>query len=202
MEILIVIAFILLFVLAARNASVTGGTKHKTSARAGAARRECPTAGADQKQSSPASKCWKQVSVEHVIDGDTVVVADFRTRFTIRLDSIDCPEYDQHWGDTAKFGLIKLIGGRNVFIEAHGTDGYGRMLATIYLHHAPGAEPLNVNERMVTLGHAWVMRRYYGHLPEPRQKRLNRLERWARSNKVGLWRTPRPVPPWHWRNSE
>jgi endonuclease YncB( thermonuclease family) len=60
-------------------------------------------------------------------------------------------------------------------------------------------EWVNVNERMVTLGHAWVMRKFYDHLPDDRQRNLNRLEAWARSKKVGLWRTPSPVPPWRWR---
>ena len=49
------------------------------------------------------------VKVAHVIDGDTVIVNEGRHEIKIRLDSIDCPECDQHWGDTATYGLIKLI---------------------------------------------------------------------------------------------
>ncbi|PCI06627.1 MAG: hypothetical protein COB77_06505, partial [Gammaproteobacteria bacterium] len=59
----------------------------------------------------------------------------------------------------------------------------------------------NVNERMVTLGHAWVMRRYYGHLSNKRKNQLNRLERWAKLKKVGLWKQLNPIPPWKWRHS-
>jgi endonuclease YncB( thermonuclease family) len=143
----------------------------------------------------------KRVSVEYVIDGDTVVVSDFLSKYKIRLDAIDCPENGQHWGDVATYGLIKLIGGCNVYIEDHGTDAYDRTLATIYICHKNGPDLMNVNERMVTLGHAWVMRRYYGHLPQDRRNQLNRLERWARSKKVGLWSTTNPVPPWKWRNN-
>ena len=69
----------------------------------------------------------------------------------------------------------------------------------IYVQHGHGSEWMNVNERMVTLGHAWVMRRFYNHLPKDRQQKLNRLERWARSKMVGLWQTPDPIPPWMWR---
>ena len=121
-------------------------------------------------------------------------------RIRIRLDSIDCPEDGQQWGDIAKFGLIKLIGGREVRLEEHGLDRYDRTLATIYVRHGNDSEWFNVNERMVTLGHAWVMRRYYDHLAKDRQDQLNRLERWARSKKVGLWKTPNPIPPWKWRS--
>ncbi|MDT7042184.1 thermonuclease family protein [Candidatus Nitronereus thalassa] len=118
----------------------------------------------------------------------------------IRLYAIDCSEDGQHWGNIAKAGIIKLIGGRNVLIEEHGIDKHGRTLATIYVQCEHRSEWINVNERMVMLGHAWVMRKYYGHLPTVRQHQLTRLERWARSKRVGLWGTDYPVPPWQWRN--
>jgi len=128
-----------------------------------------------------------------------MVVKD-RHKTRIRLDSIDCPEVCQHWGDISKYGLIKLIGGRKVRLERHGQDCHERTLATIYVQHGYESEWMNVNERMVTLGHAWVMRRFYDHLPKDRQDKLNRLERWARSKKVGLWQTPNPMPLWKWRS--
>jgi endonuclease YncB( thermonuclease family) len=144
---------------------------------------------------------FPKAKVRYVVDGDTVIVAKGWSQITIRLDSIDCPEDGQHWGDTAAYGLIKLIGGRNVHLEEHGLDAHGRTLATIYVRHANREEWVNVNERMVTLGHAWVMRKFYDHLPKDRQGKLNRLESWARSKKVGLWRTQNPIPPWQWRRS-
>lgn len=142
----------------------------------------------------------QRVKVQYVIDGDTVIVSKFWSEIRIRLDSIDCPEDGQHWGNIAKAGLIKLIGGRYVYIEVHGVDEYGRTLATIYLEDDHGSKGINVNERMVMLGHAWVMRQYYNHLPKSRQYQLNKLERWARSKRVGLWKTSNPIPPWQWRN--
>ncbi len=147
---------------------------------------------------SEANKGYQEVKVERVIDGDTVIVSRSFRKIRIRLDSIDCPEDGQHWGDIAKYGLIKMIGGRRVFLEEHGEDCHGRTVATIFVQH--GSKWINVNERMVTLGHAWVMRRYYDHLPKDRQNKLNSLERWAKTKKVGLWKTPNPVPPWRWRN--
>jgi len=67
-----------------------------------------------------------------VIDGDTVDVITKGRRIRVWLDSIDCPEDGQHWGDTARSDLIKLIGGKTVRLEYHGLDQYGRTLATIY----------------------------------------------------------------------
>ena len=145
---------------------------------------------------------FPEAKVMHVVDGDTVIVAKGWSRVMIRLDSIDCPEDGQPWGDIAAYGLIKLIGGQKVNLEEHGLDCHGRTLATIYVRHANGEEWVNVNERMVVLGHAWVMYKLYGHLPKDRQDKLDRLESWARSKKAGLWRTQSPIPPWQWRKGE
>ena len=141
-----------------------------------------------------------KASVKWVVDGDTVIVVKGWQEITIRLDSIDCPEDGQHWGDTAKFGLIKLISKQSVHVEEHGLDHYGRTLATIYVWHHQKSEWINVNERMVMLGHAWVLRRSYDHLPQDRKNKLNRLESWSRSKNIGLWATENPIPPWEWRN--
>lgn len=145
---------------------------------------------------------FQRVKVRHVIDGDTVIVSESWSEVRIRLDAIDCPEDDQDWGNISKAGLIKLIGGQYVYLETHGVDQHGRTLATVYLQDSTDSEWINVNERMVMLGHAWVARKYYGHLSKPRQDQLNKLERWARSKRVGLWKTENPIPPWQWRKQE
>ncbi|MFA9421479.1 MAG: thermonuclease family protein [Gammaproteobacteria bacterium] len=137
--------------------------------------------------------------VKHVIDGDTVIVSTLCSERKIRLDAIDCPEGGQEWGEIATAGLIKLIGGKDVHVEEHEIDCYERIVATLYVRHGDDSEWMNVNERMVTLGHAWVMRKYYKHLPKHRQDKLNQLESWAKSKKVGLWKADTPVPPWNCR---
>ena len=139
--------------------------------------------------------------VERVIDGDTVIVSSFRQKLTVRLSSIDCPEDGQEWGNIATAGLIKMIGGQHVHVEIHDSDHYERTIATLYVFGARDSKWTNVNERMVTLGHAWVMRKYYDHLPKQRQNQLNKLERWAKSKRVGLWKSPDPIPPWNWRRN-
>lgn len=144
----------------------------------------------------------RRVKVRYVVDGDTVIVARSWSEYSVRLDSIDCPEDGQPWGNIAKAGLIKLIGGSHVYIETHGTDTHGRVLGTVYVHHSHAVEWINVNERMVMLGHAWVSRKHYQHLPKLRQHQLNRLERWAKSKRVGLWNSNGPIPPWQWRRQE
>lgn len=140
--------------------------------------------------------------VHHVIDGDTIIVGNSRSNFKVRLYAIDCPEDGQLWGDTAKYSLIRLIGGRKIRIESHGHDKFERMLATVYVKNNSDKEWINVNAKMVVCGHAWVMRRFYKHLPKERQNDLNSKERWAKSKKVGLWITENPIPPWKWRDEK
>ena len=137
--------------------------------------------------------------VRFVHDGDTVTVQTAESEIRVRLDSIDCPENDQPWGNYAKAGLIKLIGGRNVQLEAHGLDSYGRTLATLYVKSEN--EVINVNEKMVARGHAWVVGNDSNHLSKNRKSRLISLENFARSKRMGLWKAENPIAPWAWRAS-
>jgi endonuclease YncB( thermonuclease family) len=84
-------------------------------------------------------------------------------------------------------------------VEAHETDQLGRTIATLYVEDGNTSNWINVNEKMVELGHAWVMRQYYDHLPKDRQAELDKLESSAKLNKLGLWESLNPIPPWDWR---
>lgn len=146
------------------------------------------------------SKELHKFNVKYVIDGDTVIVSSFWSEIRIRLYAIDCPEDGQPWGDVATAGLIKMIGGREVLLETYGVDKHGRTLATIFMWQ--NSKLINVNERMVMLGHAWYMRKFCHELSVERQAQLERLEKWARFKRVGLWKTNDPIPPWLWRKPE
>ena len=137
--------------------------------------------------------------VEQVIDGDTITVSTLEDEKRIRLDSIDCPEDGQDWGGIAKDCLINLVGDKHVHAEEHGTDQLGRTIATLYVEDGDTSEWINVNEKMVELGHAWVMRQYYDHLPKDRRAELDKLESSAKLNKLGLWESLNPIAPWDWR---
>ncbi len=185
MEILIVVALlavvVLVFVIVADPAEQSADTSKPSS----------PT---------PASTEEYTAKVGHIIDGDTVVVSVDGRQQRLRLEAIDCPEIGQHWGDTAKYGLIKLIGGRSIRFQSQSSDPYGRTLATIFVYDESQCEWVDVNARMVLCGHAWVSRLLCNHLPKDRQDELLRIQRWARGKKVGLWRDSNPIPPWKWRN--
>ncbi len=117
-----------------------------------------------------------------VIDGDTVELADGRK---VRLLEIDAPESNQPYGPQSTKYLEGLIEGKMIVLVGSKKDRYRRTLSTIML------DELNVNHRMVELGHAWHYKRY------SKSKELAALEQKARSKGLGLW--SKPIAPWDWR---
>ncbi|MCX6359786.1 MAG: thermonuclease family protein [Armatimonadetes bacterium] len=124
-----------------------------------------------------------------VTDGDTLRVRVEGRTVRVRLYGIDCPELGQPFGVTARKITAGLCVGQPVTLALHGTDRYGRTLATVRTSAG------NVNEALVTAGLAWWYRRY-----APEASRLRALEAAARSARRGLWSQPRPVAPWTFRS--
>lgn len=141
-----------------------------------------------------------EAKLVHISDGDGFVAMVNRVKTTIRMDSIDAPELNQPYGDTAKQALSAFIEGRSIHLEIHGIDDFGRTLATVYVWNNFDKDWLNVNEQLVLLGHVWVMQKFYDHLPRDRQRRLENFQISAQSKNMGLWNTPDPIPPWKWKN--
>ena len=129
-----------------------------------------------------------QWQLARVIDGDTLVLALFRTNLiTIRLKDIDAPERGQPYYRESKDYLLSCVSIGRIVAATNGLDRYKRTLATIYV------DGININRRLVEVGLAWDYRRWNDD-PE-----ISRLEEFARQRRVGLWRDPNPVPPWDYR---
>ena len=124
-----------------------------------------------------------------VLDGDTIEVLHNSHPERIRLSGIDCPEKGQAYGQRAKHAASALVFGKEVTLQTHGKDKYGRILADVFL-----ATGTNVNHELVKEGWCWWYRKY-----APGDVELERLEKEARDSKKGLWQDPAPVPPWKWR---
>ena len=155
-----------------------------------------------QSSESPPSRGGSRSGrVCNIINGDTIVVVENERGTILRLNGIDAPHTSQPWGDIAKHCLAELIDGRNVRIEEHGQNGFGRTLATIFVRES-GGQWTNVNARMVSLGHAWVGNPSGQNLPKDRHSELRTLQREAQKKKLGLWNTADPVPPWEWKNGD
>jgi micrococcal nuclease len=92
---------------------------------------------------------------------------------------------------TAKQAASALVFGRDVVLQTHGQDKYGRTLADVVLR-----DGTNVNHELVKNGWCWWYRKYASSNFE-----LESLEKDARDAKKGLWADPQPVPPWEWRRA-
>jgi endonuclease YncB( thermonuclease family) len=125
-----------------------------------------------------------------VLDGDTPEVLHNQHPERIRLSGIDCPEKGQASGKKAKQAASALVFGKEVMLQTHGLDKYGRTIADVLL-----PDSTKVTHSLVKDGWCWWYRKY-----APGDTVLEGLERDAREAKKGLWTDPQPVPPWEWRN--
>lgn len=94
------------------------------------------------------------ITVEKVIDGDTILGKTKAGEIKVRLASIDAPESSQFYGDESKQYLADLIQGKAVRVEDYGLDKYNRTIATIFLDN------VDINEKMVADGYAWYLPLY------------------------------------------
>ena len=126
-----------------------------------------------------------------ISDGDTITVQNSNNeRVKIRLAGIDCPESFQVHGEKAKQFISSLVSDKRVRIEPETVDQYGRTVGVVLVNGK------NINEQMVTNGHAWVFRKY---CTADYCKEWLKLEEKARKSQAGLWQDANPMPPWEWR---
>jgi micrococcal nuclease len=120
----------------------------------------------------------------------------------VRLFGIDAPErggqerYGQPFAQRARKNLSELVYRKTVRVEWHTYDGYGRMVARVWLDGA------DIGLQQVCSGYAWVFRRFADEFTPAERNSYEDCEQFARKERRGLWRDRKPVPPWEWRHSE
>ena len=125
--------------------------------------------------------------VTKVNDGDSIEVQLESGTARVRLSAIDTPEYDQPYGSQSSAALKALLPiGSVVELEVATQDAFKRLVAVVWL--VSDGKRVNVNERLLSEGHAWALRRYM------REPRFCDLEAEARDRKLGLW--AQPVSDW------
>lgn len=129
-------------------------------------------------------------NVTQVTDGDTIIVVDTTGQSKkIRLYGIDAPEKNQLFGYESTAFLRRLVYGQRVTIRVKDTDRYGRLVAVVVLRSG-----IVANQESVRNGFAWWYFQY-----APNSTTLKNAEFMARSQKLGLWSRPNPLPPWEHR---
>ena len=130
----------------------------------------------------------QQVKVLSVTDGDTCrAQLTGGPPFTIRVADIDAPELKQRDGTWSALVLQNLLATGQPIMAAASVDRYGRTIARLTVNGT------DVGTYMVANGAAW-----HYHLYSTRGE-LAGLQTHAKSQRLGLWGSASPVPPWDWR---
>jgi len=130
--------------------------------------------------------------VASIPDGDTIEVYKKGERFRTIIDlyGIDCPEKQQYFGRYARNETAGMVASKTVWIEKISVDRSGRLSAVITV------KGKNVNETLVSKGWAWVIP---NDCNQPFCDDWRKLEKKARTKRIGQWTAPEPQPPWEWR---
>jgi micrococcal nuclease len=124
-----------------------------------------------------------------ITDGDTLTVLDTdEKQHKVRLEGIDAPESHQAYGTLARKALSAKTFQKDVVVETHGQDKYGRTLGHIF------ADGHWINRELVQEGWAWHYREY------SKSEVLADAESEARTSHAGLWKDANPTAPWDFRH--
>lgn len=143
---------------------------------------------------APLGRAVSGVSVERVVDGDTIVVDLDGQSVTVRLIGIDTPETVKPDSPVECFGpeasdfAKQLLTGSRVTLELDDSQGaqdrYGRTLAYVWRELPDGSRRL-FNLESVLGGYA--IERQYGSTPYAWRETLAAGQRQARAAEAGLW---------------
>lgn len=133
-----------------------------------------------------------------VKDGDTYLVKQDNTVYTVRLHWADCPEIahnskqvNQPFGQDAKAYMIKNYL-HHIVIVTPKDISYGRIVGDVKYYSAD-AKVTDVAEDLVSKGLAQIDMRFHPSTV------LIKDQDTAKNQKLGIWSQPNPVSPQDWR---
>ena len=135
----------------------------------------------------PPAAC-QSVTLNRVVDGDTVHVMRAGVLEKIRINQIDAPESSQAYGRFSTSCLSNLVSGVQLQICPDGKDRYGRTIAAVK------AGGVDVGQAMVLQGCAWAYTKYLES-----GSNLPALQAQAQAAQRGLW-AGGAQPPWEYRS--
>ena len=137
------------------------------------------------------SQDWS-AKVVKVIDGNTIeVMTSDNETYKVKFKEIDCPEINQLFGIEAKKLTEKILLKKKVTVTIKGKDRWGNRLVSITLGNGK-----DINSELLKKGYAWHNSRLSS------DKSLKSLETNAKANKIGLWESENPTPPWVFRRQQ
>ncbi len=125
--------------------------------------------------------------VVKIADGDSfTLITPGKEQVRIRILGIDAPERGQAYSSKSRKLLSDLIFNKHVSVFYSKKDRYDRILGDVFVGD------IWVNAEMIKRGLAWQYK-------YSRDRRLERLEKYARSKRLGMWKDTNNVDPWKWR---
>jgi endonuclease YncB( thermonuclease family) len=79
-----------------------------------------------------------------------LTISPLERKTCVRLSGVDGSEKGQAFGNRAKQAALALVFGKDVLLQIHGQDKYGRTLADVLLK-----DGTNVNHTLVKDGWCW-----------------------------------------------
>lgn len=128
-------------------------------------------------------------TVVAVHGGDTLTVQSGSSLYKVRLSDVDAPEMGQVFGKQAQQFTEQSVLGQQVWVTVFWVDMQGRRIGEVITE-----DGRVLNEELVHAGLAW----YYRVHPI-KNERLQQLEQYAFTQKLGLWVEKEPLPPWEFR---
>ncbi len=113
-------------------------------------------------------------NVISVIDGDTI---ELDSGMRVRLLGINTPDKGMLYREEAA-QFTRQVENKTIFIESHGGDQYGRILAYVYF------DDILINDEIVRAGLAHL----YYYEKDSHYDELKKSEDYARSNEIGMWK--------------
>ncbi len=154
-----------------------------------------PSAQAPSRTDTRTSLIGESIAVQ---DGDSFVLRTVDGRkLRIRIAGIDAPERGQPFADVSRRHLAQLLAGGQLRLQVSKTDVFGREVAQV-----SDAAGRDAGLAQLEAGLAWFFRRYASEQPPAQRRAYAQAEATARQARLGLWRDPKPLPPWDFRRGQ
>ena len=119
-----------------------------------------PTAESSSVDTQATNPAGVPVTVDAVLDGDSVRVTMNGSPVEVRLLGINAPERDECWADAARTSLNETLSHGAISLIGSEQDRYGRLLAYLY------SDGTNVNRNQIIVGSALAIASDHEELPD------------------------------------
>jgi endonuclease YncB( thermonuclease family) len=133
--------------------------------------------------------------IERVWGGDHFEFGDQNELHYILVRGVDCPKYAQEFYTQARHSTMDWTANKQVRIEIVDRDEMMTEIADVYV--GDGDREFNLALRLIAEGLGW----YDGNEFEG-SAALETAQATAKENRIGLWSSDNPIPPWEFESKK